>query len=74
MKFIDIRRISNARRYEVEVYKTNGGRSTYSLDADAKLAKVALAQLSQAEVVRIQPVVTDDGCPALEVEVILGEK
>lgn len=74
MKFIDIRRISNARHYEMEVYKTNGGRSTYCLDADSKVAKVALAHLSQAEVVRIQPVVTADGCPAMEVEVILGEK
>lgn len=66
MKLINLIRLSNARLYELEIYDADGER--ISMEIDVESDKRELARYSKAEVVRFQPIITDDDAPALEVE------
>ena len=68
MKLIDLIRLSNARFYALEIYCANGVLAELDLDTERKADKFEFAKYAQAEVVRIQPIINDDGEPALEVE------
>lgn len=69
MRFKDLRMLSNARYYDLEVYGRDGDmRMIPTLDAENRVDKQSLAVYADAEVVRFQPIINDDGFPALEVE------
>ena len=69
MRFKDLRMLSNARYYDLEVYSKDGGsRVIANLDVEDRAHKVKLYSFADAEVVRFQPIITEDGFPALEVE------
>lgn len=68
MKLIDLIRLSNARFYALEIYGANGVLAELDLDTERKADKIEFAKYAQAEVVRFQPIINDDGEPALEVE------
>lgn len=69
MRFKDLRMLSNARYYDLEVFDKHGSsRVETSLDVEDRKGKAKLALYADAEVVRLQPIIIDDGVPALEVE------
>lgn len=69
MKFKDLRMLSNARYYELEIYsRDDGSRREVRLDVENKMHGGQFAEFAHAEVVRFQPIINDNGFPALEVE------
>lgn len=69
MRFKDLRMLSNARYYDMEVFdKYGSSRFETSLDVEDRNGRAKLALYADAEVVRFQPIINDDGFPALEVE------
>ena len=68
MKFIELRRLCNARFYSLEVYGLEDSRKSVEIDVEDAADKMALADYDETEVLRIQPYVTDDDEPGLEVE------
>ena len=68
MKLINLIRMSNARLYELEIYGAGGERISMEIDVERENDKMELARYSKADVVRFQPIITDDDAPALEVE------
>lgn len=68
MKFIELRRVCNARFYSLEVYGEEDSRKSVEIDVEDAIEKAALRDYDSTEVVRFQPYITDDGAPGLEVE------
>lgn len=69
MKFKELRLLSNARYYELEVYGKDGGsRMEARVDEENKMHKGQFARFAEAEVARFNPIINHDGFPALEVE------
>ena len=69
MRFKDLRMLSNARYYDLEIYGSDGYmRMIPALDVENRIDKSKLVVYADAEVVRFQPIINDDGFPALEVE------
>lgn len=71
MKFGKLRNVCNSRFYSLEVYGSPRGRISLDLDTESTVDRCELAKYSEATVSRVQPFVTDDGEPALEVELNL---
>lgn len=68
MRFKDLRMLSNARYYDLEVYGRDGAtRMVSDLDEENRMDRGSLAAYADAEVVRFQPIINDAGFPALEV-------
>ena len=69
MRFKDLRMLSNARYYELEVYDVNdGSRREVRLDEENRAHRGQFAKFADADVGRFQPIINDAGFPALEVE------
>lgn len=69
MKLKELRMLSNARYYELEVYSRDGAtRRELNLDVENRADRGTLAIYADAEVVRFQPIINGAGFPALEVE------
>lgn len=69
MRFKDLRMLTNARFYDLEVYGRDGDMHMLpALDVDNRMDRSRFAVYDDAEVVRFQPIINDDGFPALEVE------
>lgn len=69
MKFGEICEICDSRVYVLEVYGTPSGRLSTVIDAEIDRDYLMRAEYADAEVLHVQPIINDDGEPALEVEI-----
>ena len=67
MKFIELHRLCNARFYSLEVYGEHDSRKSVEIDVESQNG-MALKKYNAAEVLRVQPYITGDGEPGMEVE------
>lgn len=69
MKFIELRQMCNARFYALDIYyEFEDEHNMEDIDVEANGSKLALGKYANAQVVRFQPIINEDGEPALEVE------
>lgn len=69
MKFIELRRMCNARFYALDIYfEYEVKHEMQDIDVEADGSKLVLGMYANAKVVRFQPIINDNGEPALEVE------